>query len=152
MRKAMSGLMAIVCLSGAAASASAAQYVYPAQGQSQSKQAKDEHACSKWATGQSGFDPAHPPLVAQNAPAPVTGSGARLRGAGAGAAVGAISGGNAGTGALAGAAVGGVGRRVRNARSATAQNQANAQQVADRQAAYDRARGACLSGRGYSVK
>ena len=135
----------------AAQAASAQQYVYPQKGQSAAKQHKDETACSSWARSQSGYDPAHPPVPVQAEAAPVTGSGARARGAAGGAIVGAI-GGNAGAGAAAGAVAGGLRRRVRNANAAEAQNQAAAQHVADLQASYYRARAACLSGRGYSVK
>ena len=125
--------------------------VYPAQGQSPAKQQQDEVACADWARSQTGYDPAHPPVPVQAQPAPVTGSGARVRGAAGGAMIGAI-GGNAGAGAAAGAVAGGMTRRVRGARAADAQNQASAQQVANLQASYERARAACLSGRGYSVR
>ena len=131
--------------------AAAQQAVYPARGQSPAVQRKDELACADWARSQTGYDPAHPPVPAQVEAAPVTGSGARARGAAAGAVVGAI-GGNAGAGAAAGAAAGGIRRRVRNANAAEAQNQAAAQQAASHQTAYDRARAACLTGRGYSVR
>lgn len=131
--------------------AEAQQYAYPEHGQGHAKQQKDEAACSDWARSKSGYDPAHPPSVARAEPAPVTGSGARARGAAGGAIFGAI-GGNAGAGAAAGALAGGVVRRVRNRNEADAQNQANAQHVANLKASYYRARGACLSGRGYSVK
>ena len=133
-----------------AGSAAAQQYVYPERGQSSAKQQKDEAACSQWARSQSGYDPAHPPAVAPASPEPVTGSGARARGAAVGAIGGAI-GGNAGAGALAGAAVGGVARRVRNRQAADAQNAAAGQHVADLQASYYRARKTCLGGRGYNV-
>lgn len=139
---------AVLALSTAAA---ARQYVYPERGQSPSKQHKDEAHCSNWARSQSGYDPAHPPQVVQAEPAPVTGSGARARGAAGGAIVGAI-GGNAGAGAAAGAVAGGLTRRIRSRNAANAQNEASAAQVAGMRDAYYRARAACLSGRGYSVK
>jgi hypothetical protein len=140
-------LAAAMATSGAAAQ----QHVYPEKGQSQSQQQSDEAACSKWASSQSGYDPANPPVVANAQPAPVTGSGARVRGAAGGAMIGAI-GGNAGAGAAAGAAAGGMTRRVRSRNAANAQNSASQQQVAGLQDSYYRARAACLSGRGYSVK
>lgn len=133
-----------------AGSAEAQQYVYPMRGQSAAKQHKDEAACSKWASSQSGYDPAHPPVVAPVSPEPVTGSGSRAKGAAVGAIGGAI-GGNAGAGALAGAAVGGISRRIRNRNAADAQNAAASQHVADLQASYFRARKTCLGGRGYNV-
>jgi hypothetical protein len=136
---------------GLASATAAQQAVYPAQGQSPEQQQQDEAACSDWARSQSGFDPANPTAPPTAQEAPVTGSGARVRGAAAGATFGAI-GGNAGAGAAAGAVAGGMGRRVRNSNAAQAQNQAAAQSSANLQASYDRARSACLSGRGYSVR
>lgn len=135
----------------AAAPAEAAQAVYPAKGQSAKKQASDEQACSTWATKQSGFDPAKPPpptAVAKGA----TGSGAGVKGAVVGGGIGAVSGGNAGEAAVAGAVAGRVVQRNRNRREAAAINNANSQQVQAGYDAYERARGACLTGRGYSVK
>ena len=39
----------------------AQQFTYPAKGQSPEQQKKDEAECGKWATGQTGYDPARPP-------------------------------------------------------------------------------------------
>ncbi|MBV8681605.1 MAG: hypothetical protein JO111_01940 [Caulobacteraceae bacterium] len=144
----------VAALAVAVASASVAdaqQYVYPEHGQSHAKQHKDEVHCSNWAKSQSGYDPANPPVVAKAEPAPVTGSNARVRGAAGGAIGGAIMG-NAAAGAAVGAVAGGLVRRVRNNNAAEAQNQANAQRVANMKSSYYRARSACLTGRGYSVK
>ncbi len=145
-------LMGAVVLLLGAAPVEARQYAYPAKGQSAATQQKDEQACSAWATQQTGFDPARPPVAATAAPAPVTGSGARLRGAALGATVGAVSGGDVGDAAVAGAVVGGVARRSANRRAARAQNAAAEQQVMASQAGFDQARAACLTGRGYSLK
>ena len=136
----------------AATPAGAREYAYPAKGQSAAKQQKDEHDCTVWATQQTGFDPARPPVVATAAPAPVTGSGARVKGAALGATVGAVSGGDVGDAALAGAVVGGVARRSANRRAARAQNAASQQQALASQAGFDQARAACLTGRGYTLK
>jgi hypothetical protein len=132
--------------------AEAASYAYPAKGQSPATQAKDESECSKWAVAKTGYDPANPPPIPKAQPAPVTGSGARVAGAAVGGTIGAVSGGDAGDAALAGAVAGGVVRRSRNRRAAAAQNQANAQQAQAANAGYEQARGACLTGRGYTVK
>jgi hypothetical protein len=129
-----------------------AQYAYPAKGQSQAQQQKDEAACTDWATQQSGFDPRNPPVAAQAQAAPVTGSGARAKGALVGAGIGAVAGGDAGDAAVAGAVAGGVIRRGKNRRAARAQNDASAQAVAASQAGFDQARASCLSGRGYTLK
>jgi len=146
--------LAIVLLVGelALAGTAGAQYAYPANGQSQAQQQKDEASCTDWATQQSGFDPRNPPVPAQAQAAPVTGSGARAKGALVGAGIGAVSGGDAGDAALAGAVAGGVIRRGKNRRAARAQNEANAAAVAGTQAAFDQARAACLTGRGYTLR
>ncbi len=47
-----------------ASGAIAAQYVYPAKGQSPEQQKKDESACHTWAVEQSKYDPAKPPPAA----------------------------------------------------------------------------------------
>jgi hypothetical protein len=141
-----------VAISMMANLAYAQQYVYPAKGQTAAQQQKDEAACSDWAVKSSGYDPAHPPAVAKAQPAPVTGSGARVRGAAAGAAVGAIGGNDVGNAAAKGAVVGGVVQRNRNRAAAEKQNQAAASQQQAAQASYAKARQACLEGRGYSVK
>lgn len=147
---------AISILAGAlslllAAPAGATQYVYPAKGQSPATQQKDEAHCYTWAVKQSGFDPAHPPTVVAAQPAEVTGSGARVKGAAVGAAVGSFSG-NAGQGAAIGAVTGGVIRRNKNRQAAAAQNDALAQQIAAGQASFGNARAACLTGKGYTIR
>ena len=151
MSKTIRTAICAVFLMGVTAPAEAAQAVYPAKGQSAKKQATDEHECSTWAVKQSGFDPAAPPpptAVAKGA----TGSGAGVKGAVVGGGIGAVSGGNAGQAAVAGAVAGRVIKRNKNRQEAKAINNANAQQVQAGYGAYERARGACLTGRGYSVK
>ncbi len=142
----------LVVVELALAGSAGAQYAYPAKGQSQAQQQKDEASCTDWATRQSGFDPRNPPVPAQASAAPVTGSGARAKGALVGAGIGAVSGGDAGDAAVAGAVAGGVIRRGKNRRAARAQNEANAAAVAGTQAAFDQARAACLTGRGYTLR
>lgn len=132
-------------------SAYAAQMVYPAGGQSAEQQKKDEGECHMWAIDNSGYDPARPPVAA--APAQPAGpSGARLKGAAKGAIVGEIADGDTGKAAVTGAVLGGSKQR-RDRRNATsdAQAQASSQQQAGL-ADYNRAKGACLEGRGYTVK
>ena len=129
--------------------------IYPKKGQSEEQQAKDRFECHNFAVQQTGFDPqnvaaAPPPAQAQQ--------GGALRGAARGAATGAVVGaiaGDAGKGAAIGAAGGGMvgGMRRRDADRQAQQQQANAQAaVAQQQANFNRAVGACLEGRGYSVK
>lgn len=125
---------------------------YPAKGQTPELQAADETQCGQWAIEQSGYDPAHPPVAEKVKPAPVLGSGARVAGATAGAAVGAIGGNDVGHAAAKGAVVGAVVRRNKNRAAAAQANKAAEQQIAASAAAYDKARAACLEGRGYVVK
>jgi hypothetical protein len=141
-------------------------FVYPGKGQDAAKQGQDENECYTWARGQTGIDPTAPPTQAAAVEAPKGGAvkGA-ARGAAAGAAVGAVSDErhigdegslDAGEGAAAGAAVGAAkGRRAQ--KKAGKQAQAQAQQAAQTQDAqtkdtFKKAWGACLEGRGYSVK
>ena len=143
-------------LAAFAGAALAQQYVYPAKGQSPDQQKKDEAACHTWAVEQSKFDPANPPpqQAAPKAPTTATGTtpGAGARGAARGAVVGEAISGDASTGAAVGAAAArGQSRRQNAAASQQQQQQASQQQSAGQQA-YQKARGACLEGKGYTVK
>ncbi|WER45900.1 hypothetical protein CupriaWKF_16760 [Cupriavidus sp. WKF15] len=120
---------------------------YPAKGQSQQQQSSDDGACYSWAKQQTGVDPAQaaaapPPAQAQ--------SGQRVRGAAAGAAVGAIAG-DAGKGAAVGTVAGGVAHR-QSRRQAAAANQQAAANTGQAMSTYYQAWGACMQGRGYTVK
>ena len=148
-RRKVALLAAVLLLSGVAA---AQQQVYPAKGQTQKQQSADEADCGAWAVKNSGYDPAHPPVAATAQPAPVTGSGARVRGAAVGATVGAIGGNDVGNAAAKGAVVGGVVRRNKNRAAASQANAQAAEAQKAGQTAYANARQACLEGRGYSVK
>lgn len=129
----------------AVAAVSAQQYVYPAKGQSPQKQKSDEAACYQWAVQQTGFDPAKPPP----APAQPTGpTGARVRGAAAGATVGAITGNDRSDAAVAGAVGAASAQRGQKRQAAKAQSA----QTSEQQASFQKARGVCLEGRGYTVK
>ncbi len=70
-------------------------YVYPAKGQNQQQQKKDEFDCYKWAMEQSGIDPLNPPKV-EAAPAQTGPTGGAVRGAAKGAAAGVAIGAIAG--------------------------------------------------------
>ncbi len=138
------------------ANAGAQQFVYPAKGQSPDQQKSDESACHSWAVQQSGFDPANPPAQAAAAKPPATATGtapgAGVRGAARGAVVGEVVGGDKHDAAAAGAVAARGQSRRQNA--ATAQQGQQQQQAASQQqqGAFDKARAACLEGRGYSVK
>lgn len=147
----MNRLFFIILLSTLSNVSLASQVVYPAKGQSAAQQKTDEGECHVWAIDNSGYDPANPP-VAKVAAQPSGPTGARLRGAAKGALIGEIAGGRTSDAAIAGAVMGGSKQRRdrRNAES-QAQAQANSQQQAGLQH-YNKARAACLEGRGYSVK
>ena len=138
------------------------QYVFPQKGQTPDQQKKDEYECHTWAVKQTGFDPtavaqAPEQQTAQQPAGAQPGSGARgaARGAVVGAAVGSLDG-EAGKGAAVGATAGAVAARGQSRRQAEQQqSQAQAQastQQGPKQQDYLRARGACLDGKGYSVK
>jgi len=122
--------------------------VYPAKGQSAEQQKKDDGECYSWAKSSTGIDPA---AVAAAPPPPPPGpTGDRAKGAVRGAVVGGAIDGNDGarTGAAVGMVAGGAKSRQKQAASAEA---ATGQQ----QGAIDtfnRAKSACLEGRGYTIK
>jgi hypothetical protein len=130
--------------------------VYPAKGQSAQQQKKDDAECYAWAKQTTGIDPA---VVASTPPpqdtGPATGGGQRVRGAArgalGGAAIGAIAG-DAGTGAGVGAVVGTMagGRQARQQQAA--QNQQSVAQQQELINTHYRAFGACMEGRGYTIK
>jgi len=136
-----------------AVAASAQSVIYPSKGQSAQQQKKDEGECHTWAVGNSKYDPTNPPKQAA-APPPPQGAnpGSGVRGAARGAVVGEIVGGDAGAGAAAGAVAARSQSRRQNAAAAQQQQQAAVQQDQAGMGAYTKARGACLEGRGYTVK
>jgi uncharacterized protein YcfJ len=144
-----------LALTATTATVQADPIIYPGKGQSQKQMGKDKNACYDWAQQQTGFDPRQPPPAHQ---APPTPQGERIQGAARGAAVGAVVGaiaGDAGKGAAAGAAggtmIGGMRQRDKRRQSEQAQQQATAEYDARRNT-YMRAFGACMEGRGYTIK
>ena len=141
-------------------------FVYPGKGQSPQQQKQDEYECHNWAIQQTGYDPTNPPRQQASAPppsqpaGPAPGSGAQgaVKGAVVGGLIGGI-GGRGGEGAAVGAVVGGVAARQRSKQQQQQQQAQEQQYAAQQQAAanaagpnaYNRARAACLSGRGYTV-
>jgi len=138
-----------------ASGASAQQFVYPAKGQSPTQQKKDEGECHVWAVQQSKYDPTNPPKQTAAAKPPTTATGtspgAGVRGAARGAVVGGVMG-DAGAGAAAGAVAARGQSRRQNAAQAQQQQEATTQQQSAGMATYQKARSACLEGRGYTVK
>jgi hypothetical protein len=131
-------------------------FVYPGSGQDAAKQGQDENECYGWARQQTGIDPIAAPTQAATPDVP---KGGAVKGAAGGAlvgtAVGAIAG-DTGEGAAIGAVAGAAkGRRAQ--KKAEKQAKAQAQQAAQTQdvqkkETFKKAWGACLEGRGYSVK
>jgi predicted lipid-binding transport protein (Tim44 family) len=132
-------------------------YIYPTKGQGQQQQSKDRYECHTWAVQQTGFDPSRTQAAAPPPSSPQPG-GEIVKGAARGALVGTVGGaiaGDAGRGAAAGAAMGGLLGGMRKMDNSRAQQQQQAQQQSansQQAAGYDRAMGACLEGRGYTVR
>jgi hypothetical protein len=156
------------------AAAAAQPYIYPDTGQTFQQQESDKGQCYGWAVQQTGFDPANP-QVAQAPPPPMypgqpqAPQGGLLRGAAGGAALGAVGGaigGDAGKGAAIGAGVGALFGGMRRMRYREEEQQMQQQQqqqqqmymaqqqnsMAQGRANYERAFGACMAGRGYTVR
>jgi hypothetical protein len=141
-------------------SSSLGVYVFPAKGQTTSQQQGDEAACFAWAKAQTGFDPIATSQAASPTAQPsAEGGGARkvVGGAVAGAAIGAVAG-DTGKGAAIGATAGVLkaGHDRRKSRREQKQAQAEADkaqaELAEQKGNYNKAFGACLEGKGYTVK
>ena len=149
-------------LAGAFAAATAATLAhaqkpiaYPAKGQSSQQQQKDDAACATWAKQNTGIDPVAASQPAPQQTGPATGGGERVRGAARGAVGGAVVGGitgYAGTGAAVGAAAGTMAGGARARQNQAAQNQQAQAQQQQTLNTFWRAWGACMEGRGYTIK
>lgn len=148
----MARVSTLVVAATLAAGVQAQQVVYPAKGQKPEQQKKDEGECHVWAVDNSKYDPANPPKQASAPPPQGATPGSGVRGAARGAVVGEVVGGDAGAGAAAGAVAARSQSRRQNAAAAQQQQQAAVQQDQAGLATYQKARAACLEGRGYTVK
>ncbi len=136
--------------------------IYPAKGQSQDQLEKDKYECYSWAKKQTGFDPMEVPKATAPPPKQEASKGGLFKGAARGAVVGVTAGaiaGDAGKGAAIGAAsgalFGGMRRKDQKRQQEKAQQewaQQQADQYQQKRNTYNRAFGACLEGRGYTVK
>lgn len=159
--------LCIIILSACLAVPALAQevIVYPANGQSEDQMEQDKFQCYSWAKKETGFDPMEIPTATAPPPKKEAPKGGAGRGAVAGAATGAIVGGivkgkkGAGRGAVigggSGALLGGMRRESQRkqedqARTQWEREQANA--YLQQRNTYNRAYGACLEGKGYTVK
>lgn len=130
--------------------------IYPAKGQSAAQQDKDKYECYDWARRESGFDPVASPQggMAGPAAAPADATGGMVRGALGGAAVAELGDHDAGRGAAVGALGATLLSRARQAQAAQARQQQARQQQAGpgaQRSVYERAFGACLHARGYTL-
>ena len=138
---------------------------YPAKGQSKDQLEKDKYECYVWAKDSSGFDPMKTPTATTAPPEEeekVWGAGeTALVGGAGGAIVGGVAGG--GKGALAGGLLGSAGgalvggarsseQREREERKRREWEQKEANNYARQRNQYNRALGACMEGRGYTVR
>ena len=136
--------------------ASLGLFVYPGSGQDAARQGRDEGECYTWARQQTGIDPTAPPTQVEAAEVK---RGDTVKSAAGGALVGTAVGaivGETGEGAAVGAVAGAArGRRARKQAKKQAQEEAKQATAAlDTQTkeTFKKAWGACLEGRGYSVK
>lgn len=140
-------------------------FIYPAKGQTPDQQKADETACYGWAETQTGLTAstgtvnteAAAQAAKQQAAQQTQGAAVKgaAKGALAGVAIGAIAG-DSGQGAAIGAVAGAMGGRRAKKQAEAQAAQAGAQQAtqANQQAieTFKKAAGACLEGRGYTVK
>jgi len=142
--------VALLTVFAIGAAQAAKPVVYPAKGQSPQQQQSDDAACYAWAKSNTGIDPATAASAPPPASGPAVGGGERARGAVRGAAVGAVV--DGGDGARTGAAVGVAAGGARARQNQRAQQQSAQSQQQGSMDTYYRAYGACMEGRGYSVK
>src|ERR1700747_3654010 len=140
-------LIAVALASLATGAVAQKPVVYPAKKQTAQQQKKDDGECRAWAKQDTGIDPVAASQPAPQKTGPAVGGGERLKGAAGGAIIGGIAG-DAGTGAAVGTVAGGV-RARQNQRAQNEQAQQQQQQALD---TYYKAYGACMEGRGYTVK
>lgn len=162
--------MALVMIAGAVAgqqpprqpaktmSGSLGLYVFPSANQNAETQQKDETVCYGWAKENTGFDPVAAASAQMQPNQQQRPKGALAKNAGGGAAAGAAIGaaaGDAGQGAAIGATSGLVLGKMAKRRAERKADQAEAQ-VENQQAAgmnnFRKAFGACMEGKGYTVK
>ena len=145
--------LVLACATGAAAQD---VFVYPSRNQTPDQMTRDKEECHDWSVQQTGVDPVKLAADAQAQQQKSGGEGGGMAGGAAmGAARGAMSGGSAGAGAMQGVGIGRLIHAVRARRQMEEQKDNQAKQQQEQQAQlqkYDRAFGACLMGRGYTVQ
>lgn len=136
--------------------AQTAPVIYPAKGQGGVQQDRDKYECYDWARKQSGFDPLQAlPTAVAAAPNTTSELSGMVKGAATGAAVGELTRNDAGRGAAIGVLGASLLARAQEAKAAQTKQQQMAQQQSARsqqRSLYERAFGACMEARGYTVK
>jgi hypothetical protein len=151
-------LLSGLAISSLACAAAAQQpIIYPARGQSPERQQTDTAECRSWAQQTTGVDPVALAQRMASSPPPEQQRGRLFRGAGAlfGTLIGGAAGGHWGEGAGIGALVGTMGsgmRMRREQQQAEMQQQGMQGQASSELSTYNRAVGACMTGRGYTVE
>ena len=129
--------------------------IFPNADQTAEQQEQDKYACYTWAKGQSSFDPMAPPTATEAPPQEGAKKGGLLRGAARGAVIGGVVDNEAGKGAAAGAFIGGMRRQDQKRKEAAEREQWEQEQqriYAEKRNRYNRAYGACLEGKDYTVR
>jgi hypothetical protein len=129
--------------------------IFPNADQTPEQQEQDKYACYSWGKEQSGFDPMAPPTATEPPPEQEARKGGLLRGAARGAVIGGVVDNEAGKGAAAGAFIGGMRRQDQKRKEAAEREQWEQEQqriYAAKRDRYNRAYGACLEGKDYTVR
>jgi len=135
--------------------------VFSAEGQNEEQMEKDKFSCYQWAKNQTGLDPMEVPTATAPPSQQTAGRGTALKGSAVGAGAGALikRSGSRSKGAATGAVVGGViggaaqaSQRRQDEQARQQWEQEQATQYAARRNEYNRAYGACMEGKGYTVK
>jgi hypothetical protein len=136
--------------------------IYPARGQTPSEQSRDRYECYEWSKRQTGFDPTQsqgyasmPPAQASSQSSSMNRAGAMVGGAASGAAIAELTHHDVGRGAAIGVLGGGLvaQAKAQQQQQAHMKHQQAAQSAkAQQRSAYDRALGACMEARGYTVR
>ena len=135
--------------------------IFPAKGQSQDQLEKDKFSCYQWARNETGFDPMQTHKASAPPPQQQASQRQGLKGAAVGAGAGALikrSGSRskgAATGALVGGVLGGARQSHQNRQDQQARQeweQQQAREYAQERNTYNRAFGACMESKGYTVR
>jgi hypothetical protein len=153
-------ILFLLCFAGSALAGD--PIIYPKKGQGPQKIEKDKFECYTWAKNETGFDPLNPPGPTTPPPVKTKSKVGVLTGAAGGAVVGLATGSlmseaakGAAIGAASGALLGGVVKSKHQTKEERKQQQWEQDQAAilqEKRNGYNRAFGACMEARDYTVK